>query len=63
MSDKPPSAATFARHGHLAVITLNRPHAMNAVNADLSAAVGARKAERFGIPPTGVRHGTWAVHR
>lgn len=33
-------AATLERIGHTALITLNRPDAMNAVNAALSAAVG-----------------------
>ena len=31
--------ATLRRQGHVAIITLNRPHAMNAVNAAMSAAV------------------------
>ncbi|MFI6048422.1 crotonase/enoyl-CoA hydratase family protein [Nocardia sp. NPDC051321] len=35
------AAATLERKGHIAVITLNRPEAMNAVNAELSSAVGA----------------------
>ncbi|MEV0296401.1 crotonase/enoyl-CoA hydratase family protein [Nocardia sp. NPDC050710] len=34
-------AATLERRGHIAVITLNRPEAMNAVNSALSRAVGA----------------------
>lgn len=38
-SDQPP-AVTVARHGHVLVITLNRPAAMNAVNAELSRLVG-----------------------
>ncbi|MEV8563318.1 crotonase/enoyl-CoA hydratase family protein [Streptomyces sp. NPDC051917] len=33
-------AALVEQHGHVLVITLNRPHAMNAVNADVSAVVG-----------------------
>jgi enoyl-CoA hydratase/carnithine racemase len=37
----PEPAALFDRHGHVGVITLNRPHALNAVNAALSEAVGA----------------------
>ncbi|MFD6157215.1 crotonase/enoyl-CoA hydratase family protein [Nocardia sp. NPDC060256] len=39
------AAATLERKGHIAVITLNRPEAMNAVNAELSGAVGAALAE------------------
>ncbi len=39
MSDTEPAALT-ERRGHVLVITLNRPHAMNAVNADVSAIVG-----------------------
>lgn len=34
-------AATFERRGHVVVITLNRPDALNAVNAELSVAAGA----------------------
>ncbi|WP_330255581.1 crotonase/enoyl-CoA hydratase family protein [Nocardia sp. NBC_00565] len=34
-------AATLHRQGHIAIITLNRPEAMNAVNSALSIAVGA----------------------
>ena len=33
-------AATLTRHGHVALITLNRPAALNAVNSALSDAVG-----------------------
>lgn len=38
-------AATLERSGGVGVITLNRPAALNAVNADLSAAVGAALEE------------------
>ncbi|WP_406729119.1 crotonase/enoyl-CoA hydratase family protein [Streptomyces sp. GD-15H] len=38
-------AATLERRGHVGVITLNRPQAMNAVNSALSAAVGAALEE------------------
>ncbi|WP_433722570.1 crotonase/enoyl-CoA hydratase family protein [Nocardia sp. CA-129566] len=38
-------AATLHREGHIAIITLNRPEAMNAVNAALSIAVGAALEE------------------
>jgi crotonobetainyl-CoA hydratase len=34
-------AALVEQRGHVLVITLNRPHAMNAINADVSAIVGA----------------------
>jgi enoyl-CoA hydratase/carnithine racemase len=34
-------AATYEVRGHVAVVTLNRPKALNAVNAELSADVGA----------------------
>ncbi|MFI9503910.1 crotonase/enoyl-CoA hydratase family protein [Nocardia sp. NPDC052566] len=44
------AAASLARHGHVAVITLNRPEAMNAVNAALSAAVGAALEELAADP-------------
>lgn len=37
---KPKPAALAERQGHALVITLNRPEAMNAVNADVSTAVG-----------------------
>jgi crotonobetainyl-CoA hydratase len=37
---KPKPAALAERQGHVLVITLNRPEAMNAVNADVSTAVG-----------------------
>jgi crotonobetainyl-CoA hydratase len=39
MSDQQP-AVTVARHGHVLVVTLNRPAAMNAVNAEVSGLVG-----------------------
>jgi crotonobetainyl-CoA hydratase len=39
------AAATMERRGHVALITLNRPHVMNAVNSDMSAAVGAALEE------------------
>ncbi|MEU6008359.1 crotonase/enoyl-CoA hydratase family protein [Streptomyces sp. NPDC047453] len=39
------AAATLERRGHVGIITLNRPQAMNAVNAALSAAVGAALEE------------------
>jgi enoyl-CoA hydratase/carnithine racemase len=35
------SAALFERRGHVGLVTLNRPEALNAVNADLSVAAGA----------------------
>ncbi|WP_433754754.1 crotonase/enoyl-CoA hydratase family protein [Nocardia sp. CA-135398] len=38
-------AATLRRQGHIAIITLNRPEAMNAVNSALSIAVGAALEE------------------
>ncbi|MFQ6396324.1 crotonase/enoyl-CoA hydratase family protein [Nocardia sp. KC 131] len=43
-------AATLRRRGHIAVITLNRPEAMNAVNAELSIAVGAALEELAADP-------------
>ncbi|MEV6430398.1 crotonase/enoyl-CoA hydratase family protein [Nocardia sp. NPDC051463] len=43
-------AATLQRQGHIAVITLNRPEAMNAVNAALSVAVGAALEELAADP-------------
>ncbi|MEV5551894.1 crotonase/enoyl-CoA hydratase family protein [Streptomyces sp. NPDC052309] len=43
-------AAVLERRGHTALITLNRPRALNAVNADLSAAVGAA-LEEFAADP------------
>ncbi|QOV33199.1 crotonase/enoyl-CoA hydratase family protein [Streptomyces ferrugineus] len=43
-SDDAP-AAVLERHGHTALITLNRPRALNAVNAELSAAAGAALKE------------------
>jgi crotonobetainyl-CoA hydratase len=43
-------AATLERRGHIAVITLNRPEAMNAVNAALSIAVGAALEELAADP-------------
>ncbi|MFF7477033.1 crotonase/enoyl-CoA hydratase family protein [Streptomyces sp. NPDC008092] len=43
-------AATLTRRGRVALITLNRPAAMNAVNAELSAAVGAA-LEEFAADP------------
>ncbi|MGQ4601268.1 crotonase/enoyl-CoA hydratase family protein [Nocardia sp. R6R-6] len=44
-------AALFERRGPIALITLNRPHAMNAVNAAVSTAVGAALAE-FAADPS-----------
>ncbi|GAA5093280.1 crotonase/enoyl-CoA hydratase family protein [Nocardia iowensis] len=44
------AAATLERNGHIAVITLNRPEAMNAVNAALSSAVGAALDELAADP-------------
>lgn len=43
-------AATLERRGPVAVITLNRPDAMNAVDSALSAAVGAALEELAGDP-------------
>lgn len=38
--DQQDSAVIFENRGPIGVITLNRPHVMNAVNAELSAAAG-----------------------
>lgn len=46
----PPPAATLERRGPVALITLNRPHALNAVNAAMSRAAGDALAE-FGADP------------
>ena len=35
------SIVTFAESGHVAVITLNRPEARNAINPDMANALGA----------------------
>ncbi|MFJ9707249.1 enoyl-CoA hydratase/isomerase family protein [Streptomyces sp. NPDC101234] len=43
-------AAVLERHGHTALITFNRPRALNAVNAELSAAAGAA-LEEFAADP------------
>lgn len=43
-------AAILERRGHVALITLNRPEAMNAVNSALSIAVGAAIEELAGDP-------------
>ncbi|WP_280424701.1 crotonase/enoyl-CoA hydratase family protein [Nocardia carnea] len=43
-------AATLERRGAVALITLNRPEALNAVNAELSAATGAA-LEQFAADP------------
>ena len=39
--DIPEAAALFERRGHIGIVTLNRPQALNAVNADLAVAAGA----------------------
>jgi crotonobetainyl-CoA hydratase len=44
-TDRTGPAATLEKRGAVALITLNRPYAMNAVNADLSGAVGAALEE------------------
>ncbi|CQR65578.1 crotonase/enoyl-CoA hydratase family protein [Streptomyces leeuwenhoekii] len=43
-------AAVLERHGHIALITLNRPRVLNAVDAELSAAAGAALEEFAGDP-------------
>ena len=43
-------AATLERRGHIGIVTLNRPHAMNAVNSDLAGAVGGLLEEIDGDP-------------
>jgi crotonobetainyl-CoA hydratase len=43
-------AALIHRHGPVALITLNRPHAMNAINAALTTALGSALAEFAGDP-------------
>ncbi|MGC4998434.1 enoyl-CoA hydratase-related protein [Streptomyces sp. DT195] len=50
-----PPAALTERHGHTLLVTLNRPHAMNSVDAALSAAVGAALDEAEHDPEV------WAV--
>lgn len=39
-TEEQPPAALVERHGHTMLVTLNRPRAMNAVNAELSRIVG-----------------------
>jgi enoyl-CoA hydratase/carnithine racemase len=39
--DTPEAAALFERRDHVGIVTLNRPKALNAVNADLAIAAGA----------------------
>ncbi|MDQ0989338.1 enoyl-CoA hydratase-related protein [Streptomyces sp. V3I7] len=51
----PPPAALTERHGHTLLVTLNRPHVMNAVDAALSAAVGGALEEAEHDPDV------WAV--
>jgi len=46
-------AATVHRQGHIAIITLNRPEAMNAVNSALSIAVGAALEQLAAIESCG----------
>jgi len=43
-------AAKLDRHGHVGVLTLNRPQALNAVNADLAIAAGAALEEAEADP-------------
>ncbi|GAB3141463.1 crotonase/enoyl-CoA hydratase family protein [Amycolatopsis stemonae] len=40
-----PETVTLERHGHVGVVTLRRPEAMNAVNADLAGGLGNALAE------------------
>lgn len=47
---KSESVVTLDRRGHIALITLNRPQALNAVNAELSAALGTTM-EEFAADP------------
>ncbi|ADI11769.1 putative enoyl-CoA hydratase/isomerase family protein [Streptomyces bingchenggensis BCW-1] len=49
-TDEPESAATLERRRNIALITLNRPQALNAVNAEVSAALGAA-LEEFAADP------------
>lgn len=44
-TDAPTPVVTLERRGAVALITLNRPRALNAVNADLSAALGTALEE------------------